>query len=123
MFAMASTGMKTTTLGLPAQGVQALTILGGVYHLFGSLLPDPQAEPAWAQLYVYDGDEALRHRLGRAPADANGAVARELQRILHANNPFVHQFVSAVELARRSGHPLSNITIAIRADTGSMSSD
>lgn len=61
-------------------GPYVFKIHGRLSHLASSLLPAPDAQPVFAQIYVYDGDEALGYRLGnRLNANLNAEVLRTLQ--------------------------------------------
>lgn len=48
-----------------------------IYHRAGALFPDAENDPKYAQLYFYDPNEALRHRM-----DRNGDLNRETMEYL-----------------------------------------
>lgn len=79
-----------------ARGVSNLRIQGGVYHRIGSLLPSDGDAPKFAQLYIHDGGNSvaeLDRRLAIFNTDpAHRETVSQLQSMLHAHNPYVHQF-------------------------------
>ena len=44
-------------------GIYTFRIHGTMYHRLGSLLPEPGEQPGFAQLYFYDTDHKVDHRL------------------------------------------------------------
>ena len=49
-------------------------VQGRLYHCIGSLLPQPDSSPVYAQLYIYDPQEALDFRMNNA---ANTTLNRQ----------------------------------------------
>lgn len=86
-------------------------IQGQVYHRAGSLLPYPDAEHQFLQIY-FIGDE--NHQLDRRCTIASRAkrqILFELQTFLHQNNGLVRLFKTALDRM-----PSDNHKIVIRAD-------
>ncbi|MGD0510892.1 MAG: flagellar filament capping protein FliD, partial [Candidatus Micrarchaeaceae archaeon] len=87
------------------------TVQGQVYHKIGSLLPLPNEEPKFLQIYFMgDSNEQARQRQQNIPnVKLDGVLA--LQEMLHACNPYVKLFKTALE------HMTNNdLKVVIRAD-------
>ena len=68
------------------------TVQGQVYHRLGSLLPQPDHDHQFVQLYfVSDMTEQARARKAHLPGTKLD-VLLPLQQVLHANNPYVRDF-------------------------------
>ncbi|KAM3206336.1 hypothetical protein ACQJBY_061802 [Aegilops geniculata] len=72
-------------------GVYTFRAHGQLYHRLDHLLPGDHG-PRHLQLYIYDTDEALEHRMKRSP-DLDINLIRKILRILE-NNPYVETFKS-----------------------------
>ena len=83
----------------PGHGPPVYRVHGSVCHYTGSLLPAEGADPVYAQLYVYDPQEALAMRAARNPDIAKGTLQR-LQAEITAGNPYTHSFTHMHELLR-----------------------
>ncbi|XP_066434063.1 uncharacterized protein [Eleutherodactylus coqui] len=93
-FQMTSFGAKQVVEGncMPTFKVQ-----GQVYHLIGSLLPSPEYQHTFLQIYfVGDEEEQINIRCKNASV-VNHNLIRQLQRMLHDCNPYIKDFKSAVE--------------------------
>jgi hypothetical protein len=64
---------------------------GMLYHKIDDLVPSDNG-PRHLQLYIYDNDETLSHRIQRSP-DLNVDLIRKILRILE-HNPYVQTFKS-----------------------------
>ena len=86
-------------------------VQGQVYHRVGSLLPLPEDQPQFLQIY-FMGDYAAEanQRCSSIPNTRIGIVIY-LQQFLHLNNAYVHLFKSALEKM-----PNDDYKIVIRAD-------
>jgi len=88
-----------------SRGVYTFRIQGTICHRIGSLLPPSDHNPAFAQIYVHDGDmdAQVAARVGIMDGlDEN--VVRVIQNVLERiPNPFMEMFVAAGEYAR-TGH-------------------
>ena len=72
-------------------------IEGQVYHIVGSLLPLPNEQPKFLQIYLMGNDaEVTQHRYIIIPGVRND-IAQELQAELHLHNSYVHPFKSALQ--------------------------
>ena len=72
-------------------GVYTFRAQGGLYHKMDNLVPGGQG-PRHLQLYIYDTDETLEHRVKRSP-DLDINLIRKILQILE-NNPYVQIFKS-----------------------------
>jgi hypothetical protein len=72
-------------------GVYTFRAQGALYHKMDDLVPAGQG-PRHLQLYIYDTDETLEHRVKRSP-DLDVNIIRKILRILE-NNPYVQIFKS-----------------------------
>ena len=72
-------------------------IEGQVYHIVGSLLPLPNEQPKFLQIYLMGNDaEVTQHRYIIIPGVRND-IAQELEAELHLHNSYVHPFKSALQ--------------------------
>jgi len=95
-FAFTSLGVKLNQRIIWSTGPYAFTIHRALLHRLGGLLPLDN-EPAFAQLYIYDSNEALSHRQ-RGYNDLLPKVLRDLQNIIYAINPYVPLYRQAYEI-------------------------
>jgi hypothetical protein len=79
-----------------ASGVYTFLIHGHVYHRLDQLIHG-QEGPRHMQLYFYNTDETIRHRIQRSPNLDEGVIWTIL-RILE-ENPYVHVFWSLGNVA------------------------
>ncbi|KAG2063940.1 hypothetical protein BDR04DRAFT_1163159, partial [Suillus decipiens] len=56
--AFTSVGVNIEDRALQRSGPNAFRIHGSLHHLMGSLLPPEGVQPSYAQLYIYDSEEA-----------------------------------------------------------------
>ena len=68
-----------------------------IYHRAGSLFPDSANSPKFAQLYFYDPEDALEHRMERNEMLDRKIMAR-LQAILRHHNEYAKIFLHAFEI-------------------------
>lgn len=88
-----------------------LQIQGQIYHRAGSLLPFPDTEPQFLQIYfVGNGNDELNRRCAIAPS-ARRQIILDLQIFFHQHNGLVQLFKTALDLM-----PSDNHRIVIRAD-------
>lgn len=88
-----------------------LQIQGQIYHKAGSLLPFPDAEPAFLQIYfIGDSNSELDRRCTIVPR-ARRQIISELQTFFHQHNELVQLFKTALDRM-----PSDNHKIVIRAD-------
>jgi hypothetical protein len=73
-------------------------VKGALHHIAGSLVPNPDRNPSFAQLYIYDPSEALEHHMqSRYNTGLDRSTMRNLQNILYRNHPSVLKFKQAYE--------------------------
>ena len=80
-------------------GPYVFKVHGKLSHKAGSLLPNDGATPLYAQLYIYDGGEALDYRMAHtANRDLDRGTMQILQDTLHNHHPGVQLYKQALEL-------------------------
>ncbi|KAG5552631.1 hypothetical protein RHGRI_010651 [Rhododendron griersonianum] len=92
--AFTSLGATLDTRVLSGRGPTSFTIHGELRHRTGSLMPLPNQEASYAQLYIYDPNSALDIRNRRNPKlrrDVLGTIQDSLLQV----NPFVGKFRQA----------------------------
>jgi hypothetical protein len=78
-------------------GLNVFRIHGAICHYSGALLPTEGTDPVYAQLYVYDPQEALQYRMQRNPKADAGTMER-LQEEIARESPFAVDFKQMHEL-------------------------
>jgi hypothetical protein len=73
------------------RGGWVFRISGELHHLIGSLHSDEGMSPAYAQLYIYDSNVALRQRMNRN-SNLREDTMSSLQSTLLSHHPYVHEF-------------------------------
>jgi hypothetical protein len=84
---------------------------GMLYHKIDDLVPNGNG-PRHLQLYIYDNDETLSHRVQRSP-DLNVELIRKILRILE-HNPYVQTFKSVGSFSNLDEYKIelnTNITL------------
>ncbi|KAL0381311.1 UNVERIFIED_CONTAM: hypothetical protein Sangu_0195400 [Sesamum angustifolium] len=78
---------------LPAfnQGIYTFRAHGLIYHRIGTLLPPPGMRPRYLQMFIYDTDNELEHRLQES-GGLDPELIEKIRQILDAHNPFVKIF-------------------------------
>jgi len=61
--ALAMTSVGRDLLPIEGGGPYVVKVHGSLSHRAGSLLPAPNQPPVYAQLYIYDPDDALTYRM------------------------------------------------------------
>ncbi|GJZ36303.1 hypothetical protein Tco_0582494, partial [Tanacetum coccineum] len=106
MFSFTSIGAKQDTSVNQGHGAYCYRIQGQNYHRMGTLLPDEGKPPVFAQLYIYDTDNEIQHRINCVSNDPSASTTNneidhdltvELCDMLDAINPLVAQFRMAGE--------------------------
>ncbi|GKB28915.1 hypothetical protein Tco_0868316, partial [Tanacetum coccineum] len=106
MFSFTSIGAKQDTSVNQGHGAYCYRIQGQNYHRMGTLLPDEGKPPVFAQLYIYDTDNEIQHRIKCVSNDPSASTTNneidhdltvELCDMLDAINPLVAQFRMAGE--------------------------
>ena len=81
-----------------------------MYHRIGTLLPDPETQPQFFQIYIHDTDHEMQNRLNVIPG-LDSTVLAELQQMLHNINPYVNTFHQIRNLLKSD--PLLNLKLVI----------
>ncbi|CAH1440059.1 unnamed protein product [Lactuca virosa] len=106
-FSFASMGVNyDKTLTNMTSGVYTFCVNGGVYHRIVQLFPR-DGIPRYLQLYFYDADYEMSHRLQRK--NINKEIAKKLIRVL-ATNPYMKTFRRLADLG-----PLDNYKVTLNA--------
>ncbi|UYV61785.1 hypothetical protein LAZ67_1006539 [Cordylochernes scorpioides] len=72
-------------------------VQGQVYHVIGSLLPEPDSEHKFLQIYFIDNYESQVTARCNITANLNRDLVRSLQDLLHAHNHYIQSFKAALE--------------------------
>ncbi|UYV74337.1 hypothetical protein LAZ67_11003112 [Cordylochernes scorpioides] len=72
-------------------------VQGQVYHVIGSLLPEPDSEHKFLQIYFIDNYESQVIARCNITANLNRDLVRSLQDLLHAHNHYIQSFKAALE--------------------------
>jgi len=97
--AMTSLGCKVDESVNRGNGPYVFKIQGRLSHLAGSLLPQEEESPVYAQLYIYDPAEALDYRMQHeANRNLNRQVMGELQDMLYHRHPATQLYKQAFDI-------------------------
>ena len=96
--AFTSLGVKVDESVLD-HGPPVFRIHGELRHLSGSLLPEDSVAPCYAQLYIFDPQEAYRHRISRND-NLSLRTMRILQQVMSDNNAYAPIYQHAYEILR-----------------------
>jgi len=114
--AMTSVGRKLQNMG--GGGPYVFKVHGALSHRAGSLLPAPNAPPVYAQLYIYDPEDALNYRMANQNnTGLDRGIMRDLQDMLYRHHYGVALYKSALELTRDMP-PEHQCRIALHYDPG-----
>ncbi|UYV75439.1 hypothetical protein LAZ67_13000277 [Cordylochernes scorpioides] len=72
-------------------------VQGQVYHVIGRLLPEPDSEHKFLQIYFIDNYESQVTARCNITANLNRDLVRSLQDLLHAHNLYIQSFKAALE--------------------------
>ncbi len=97
--AMTSVGRQLDHTLNNGGGPWIFKLYGELTHRIGSLLPSPDSIPSYAQLYIYDTEQALQYRMNH-PLNSrlDQATLQELQDMLYRAHPAVQLYRQAHEL-------------------------
>ena len=99
--AMTSQGGKQDTDINNGGGPYVYRVHGRMYHQSGSLIHRQEATPVFAQLYIYDPQEALDFRMNnRANSDLHRGTMQTLQDMLYRRHPAVQLYRQAFEMTQ-----------------------
>ncbi|TEB33578.1 hypothetical protein FA13DRAFT_1597258, partial [Coprinellus micaceus] len=85
------------------RGPPVFRIFGELCHRGGPLEPRQGQRPTYAQLYIYDPQEALDNR-AQMNTDLNPDTLRDLQNVIIRHNRYVQVFEHAWEVMNRRGN-------------------
>lgn len=109
-----SLGVKPDGAVLEGGGPYVFRLHGVLYHLSGSLLPEPGNVPIYSQLYIHDPRSALKHRLKKNPS-RRADTMEVLQKLLNDNHRYVAIYKQAHEILAE--YPdADNASIRLRVD-------
>jgi hypothetical protein len=94
-----------------SQFFKRLQIQGQIYHLLGALLPPPDADHQFLQIYFMGNSDAEVDRRCAYNPTMKRTIVQELQTFLHQNNELVKMFKIALDRMPSDSH-----NIVIRAD-------
>ncbi|KAI8983897.1 hypothetical protein BDB01DRAFT_835502 [Pilobolus umbonatus] len=97
------------------RGVYNFRIHGNIYHRIGTLLPDGNTAPSFAQIYIYDTTSELSNRHSHVP-HTNITTLQSLQSMMHDINPFVRDFKTMVTLAQENGGEIEDVRMVFKAE-------
>ncbi|KAG3197537.1 hypothetical protein PC128_g6735 [Phytophthora cactorum] len=103
-FAFTSTGAMEDRTVNRGSAPYTFRVNGAMHHRIDQLLPPEDANPTFAQIYVYDGstEEEVALRGLAISSGLNHTMLGELQWILHEINPLVPVYQSARDHASAS---------------------
>ncbi|PIA50577.1 hypothetical protein AQUCO_01200042v1 [Aquilegia coerulea] len=97
--AFSSLGVTMDDRILNGRGPTSFTIHGELCHKVGSLLPETGKSPSYAQLYIYDPNEALEHRKNRN-SHLLPEVLKIIQETLLQSNEMCKLYKQAFEILK-----------------------
>ncbi|TYJ54441.1 hypothetical protein B9479_004951 [Cryptococcus floricola] len=103
--AMASMNFKKQDKSVyGAKGVYTFSISGRVYHQIGSLLPPPDGNVRWAQIYIADmsPDQRAETRQGIFHNLCQPNVLRNIEEVMFSHNPYVQSILTCKERMDRN---------------------
>ena len=99
MFSMTSFGADIDESINDGRGPYVFRISGELHHWIGTLCPTNPKEPKFLQLYIYDTQNEIQHRMepfgGEGHSNLKAEIVQELIRILDAHNELVQVFRTA----------------------------
>ncbi|KIK29367.1 hypothetical protein PISMIDRAFT_37058, partial [Pisolithus microcarpus 441] len=97
--AFTSLGVNAEPQTVQGSGPMSFHVHGALHHLIGALLPEAEGEPSYAQLYIYDPQEATERRTRRNP-QLDPAIMLSLHTILMENHPYAPLYKQAHDIMR-----------------------
>ncbi|XP_058727157.1 uncharacterized protein LOC131598591 [Vicia villosa] len=116
MFAFTSPGMKFDNRFQTGRGPPNIRIQGQSCHRIGSMIPLPGQSPKFAQLYIYDTDNEIQHRIkgiGNNPNIVIGTV-NKLKAMMDEFNTHAKSFRMAADRLKDS--PVADLKLKLIAD-------
>ncbi|CAG8751599.1 9696_t:CDS:2, partial [Acaulospora morrowiae] len=114
-FTFASVGvMFDRDLANARAGIYTFRVQGSFHHRIGSLLPEHSSEPHYLQMYIYDTQHELQHRINAIPnSNLNLDIVQALKIMFDEVNPYVINFRYISDLPAKD---IENLSILIHAD-------
>ena len=105
---------KETKFG-NSRGPPVYKISGSMYHLSPNVLPEPGAEPKFAQIYIYDSEQQadIRMQHYKHNKEIKRNVLLNLQDMLQSCNFYVQQYQTAAEVFQ--SRPTENLQLRIKS--------
>ncbi|KAF8448844.1 hypothetical protein L210DRAFT_3339939, partial [Boletus edulis BED1] len=97
--AFTSAGTNMDNAAIQGSGPASFCIHGALHHLMGALIPPDGLEPSYAQLYIYDPEEATNRRIQRNP-QLDGAILLDLHTTLRDIHPYAPLYKQVYEIMR-----------------------
>lgn len=92
-------------------GIYTFRIKGALYHRIGSLLPVEGELPKFAQIYITDSEpRQIQQRLKHAQYRVDESIVRDLQAMMHRQNPYYAMYKTAKERMSQDVNLLFNLT-------------
>ncbi|CAG8576179.1 5624_t:CDS:2, partial [Gigaspora rosea] len=86
-------------------------VQGSFYHRIGSLLPESGSDPRYLQMYTWDKNNKMEHRLNAIPdVNINPMIIQYLKNVLDMNNPYVEHLRYISEILN---HNITNLSLII----------
>ena len=109
--AFTSLGVEVdTSINEGGGGPPTFRVHGELCHHLGSLFPHHGDRPSYAQLYIYDPQDALDHRMQRN-ATLDPIIMEHLQNLILTNHRWAHIFKHAMKVFEET--PCEDISIQL----------
>ena len=95
--AFTSLGVEVDECTVQGSSPAAFRIHGALYHLMGSLTPAQNQDPSYAQLFIYDPQEATDHRI-HCNSNLDRTTLAELHDMLANYHPYVNVYKQAYHI-------------------------
>lgn len=100
-----------------ANGVYHFKIHNTFYHRAGSLSTEYGQNPRYAQLYFYDVETAVQHRLRQSSnVSCNDVLMRQISTELHSINPYIRSFLTMSEYCEQHAEISSEMAMIIKVN-------
>ena len=86
-------------------------INGSVHHKISQFLPNPDQNPQFSQIYIYDSEMQTKIRSAMFPKALNTTILNLFQKYLQQNNPYVRIYMQAGEILRENQGTSLNIVL------------
>ena len=99
--ALTSVGADLENNAIQEPGPASFRIHGALHHLMGALGPPDGLEPCFAQLYIFDPEEATERHVQYNP-QLNGPILLDLHTMLRTLHPYAPLYKQAYEVMQAS---------------------